>query len=58
VTRDLQKAVEGELKGLGFFLTHWVSPFLVGFIASAPREIKARRLFCAGEYHGQIGNPG
>jgi hypothetical protein len=22
--RDLQKAVEGELKGLGFFLTHWV----------------------------------
>jgi len=26
--RDLQKAVEGELKGLGFFLTHGVSPFV------------------------------
>jgi hypothetical protein len=42
--RDLQKAVEGELKGLGFFLTHWVSPF----VASAAREIKARCL-SAGE---------
>jgi hypothetical protein len=56
--RHLQKAVEGELKRLGFFLTHRVSPFVVGFLASAPREIKARRLFCGGEYHDQIGNPG
>ena len=56
--RDLQKAVEGELKRLGLFVTHRVSPFEVGFLASAPREIKARRLFCGGEYHDQIGNPG
>jgi hypothetical protein len=56
--RDLQKAVEGELKGLGFFLTHGVSPFVAGFLASEPRKIKARRLFCGAGYHDQIGNPG
>ena len=36
--RDLQKPVEGELKGLGFFLTHRVSPFLVGFLVPNPRN--------------------
>ena len=55
--RDLQKAVEGELKGLGFFLTHGVSPFVAGLLASEPRNIKARRLFCGAGYHDQIGNP-
>ena len=39
--RDLQKPVEGELKRLGFFLTHRVSPFLAGFLASEPAKIKA-----------------
>jgi hypothetical protein len=56
--RDLQKAVEGELKRLGFFVTHRVSPFVEAFLACAPRETKARCLFCGGEYHDQIGNPG
>ena len=36
--RDFQKAVEGELKWLGFFLTHRVSPILAGFIAWNPRK--------------------
>jgi hypothetical protein len=39
--RDLQKPVEGELKALGFFLTHRVSPILAGFIESKPAQIKA-----------------
>jgi len=56
--RHLQEPVEGELKRLGFFLTHRVSPFLAEFHVSEPGEIKARRLFCEGEYHDQIGNPG
>jgi len=56
--RHLQEPVEGELKRLGFFLTHRVSPFLAEFLLSEPGEIKARRLFCEGEYHDQIGNPG
>lgn len=34
--RDLQKAVEGELKGLGLLFTHWVSPFLATFLLSEP----------------------
>ena len=36
--RNLQKPVEGELKRLGFFLTHRVSPILAGFIAWNPRK--------------------
>jgi hypothetical protein len=56
--RHLQKPVEGEVKRLGFFLTHRVSPFLAEFLLSEPAEIKAQRLFCEGEYHDQIGNPG
>jgi hypothetical protein len=56
--RDLQKAVEGELKGLGFFLTRGLSPFVAGFLASKPRKIKARRLSCGAGYHDQIANPG
>ena len=36
--RDLQKPVERELKGLGFFLTHRVSPFLAEFLARNPRK--------------------
>lgn len=56
--RDLQKAVEGELKRLGFFVTHRVSPFVVGVPRVRAQGIKARRLFCGGEYHDQIGNPG
>jgi hypothetical protein len=56
--RDLQEAVEGELERLGFFLTHRVSPFLAEFLLSEAAEIKARRLFCGGAYHDQIGNPG
>ena len=44
--RDLQETVEGELKRLGFSLTHRVSPFVAGFLVSEPRKIKARRLFC------------
>jgi hypothetical protein len=39
--RDLQKAVEGELKRLGFLLTHRVVPILAGFIAWNPP--KSRR---------------
>ena len=39
--RDLQKPVERELKGLGFFLTHRVSPILAGFLMRNPR--KSRR---------------
>jgi hypothetical protein len=39
--RDLQKPVEGELKRLGFFLTHRVPPILVGFLVRNPR--KSRR---------------
>ena len=38
--RDLQKAIEGELKGLGFFLTHRVSPFVARFPASEPRKAR------------------
>jgi hypothetical protein len=56
--RHLHKPVESELKRLGFFLTHRVSPFLAEFLLSKPAEIKARQLFCEGEYHDQIGNPG
>jgi hypothetical protein len=56
--RHLQKPVESELKRLGFFLTHRVSPFLAEFLLSEPAEIKARQLFCEGEYHDQIGNSG
>jgi hypothetical protein len=56
--RHLQKPVESELKRLGFFLTHRVSPFLAEFLLSKPAEIKARQLFCEREYHDQIGNPG
>jgi hypothetical protein len=36
--RDLQKPVECELKGLGFILTHSVSPVLAGFLAWNPRN--------------------
>ena len=36
--RDLQKAVEGELKWRGFFLTHRVPPILAGFLVRNPRE--------------------
>ena len=36
--RDLQKPVECELKGLGFFLTHRVSPSVARFPASEPRK--------------------
>jgi hypothetical protein len=39
--RNLQKPVEGELKRLGFFLTHRVSLFLAGFLLSEPAGIKA-----------------
>ena len=39
--RDFQKPVERELKGLGFFLTHRVSPILAGFLVSEPAQIKA-----------------
>ena len=39
--RDLQKAVERELKGRGFFLTHRVPPILAGFLVRNPR--KSRR---------------
>jgi hypothetical protein len=35
--RDLQKPVERELKGLGFFLTHRVSPIRAGFLVRTPR---------------------
>jgi hypothetical protein len=31
---------------------------VAGFLASEPRKIKARRLFCGAGYHDQIGNPG
>ena len=36
--RDLQKPVKGELKGLGVFLTHRVSPILAGFLVRNPRN--------------------
>ena len=36
--RDLQKAVEGELKGLGFSLTDRVSPILGGFVVRNSRK--------------------
>ena len=36
--RDLQKPVERELKGLGFFLTYRVSPVLAGFHMRNPRK--------------------
>ena len=36
--RDLQKPVECELKGLGFFLTHRVPPSVARFPASEPRK--------------------
>src|SRR5450759_1093131 len=36
--RHLQKPVERELKGLGFFLTHRVSPILAGFPVRNPRN--------------------
>src|SRR5207244_3538890 len=39
--RDFQKPVQRELKGLGFFLTHGVSPVLAGFLVRNPR--KSRR---------------
>ena len=39
--RDLQKPVERELKGRGFFLTHRVPPILAGFLVRNPR--KSRR---------------
>ena len=54
----LQQAVEGELKRLVFFFTHRVSPFVVGFPASEPREIRARRMIRWVGYHDEIGNPG
>ena len=38
--RDLQKPVEFELKGLGFFLTHRVSPSVARFPASEPRKAR------------------
>ena len=56
--RDLQNTVEGELKRLGFFVTHRVSPAVARFLASQPGKLKVRRLFCDGGYHDQIGNPG
>ncbi len=34
--RDLQEAVERELKRRVFFFTHWVSPSVVAFLASQP----------------------
>jgi hypothetical protein len=40
--RDLQKPVEGELKRLGFSVTHRVSLFVAGFLACSPREIKVK----------------
>ena len=55
--RDLQKPVEGELKRLGFFLTHRVSPFLAGFLVWNPRKSR-RENSDAEKYHSQIGNPG
>jgi hypothetical protein len=39
--RNLQKPVEGELKRLGFFITHRVSPILAGFVVRNPQ--KSRR---------------
>ena len=56
--RDLQEPIESELERLGFFLTHRVFPSVAGFLASEPRRIEARRLFCGVGYHDQIGNPG
>ena len=38
--RDLQKPVECELKGLGFFLTRRVSPSVARFPASEPRKVR------------------
>ena len=38
--RDLQKPVECELKGLGFFLTHEVLPSVARFPASEPRKAR------------------
>jgi hypothetical protein len=55
--RDLQQAVERELKRLFFFFTHRVSPFVVGFLTSEPREIRARRMSRWVRYYGEIGNP-
>ena len=54
---DLQQAVEGELKWRVFFFTHRVSPFVVGFLASEPREIRARRMIRRIGYNVEIGNP-
>jgi hypothetical protein len=38
--RHLQEPVERELKGLGFFLTHRVSPILAGLLMRNPRKLR------------------
>ena len=38
--RDLEEAVERELKWLVSFFTHWVSPSVAGFRAPEPRRSK------------------
>jgi hypothetical protein len=49
--RDLQKPVERELKGLGFSLTHRVSPILVGFLMQNPRQSRRGDYSDGQKYH-------
>ena len=56
--RDLQQAVECELKRTVFFFTHQVSPSVVRLLASEPCKLRTRRLIRWVRYHGEIGNPG
>jgi len=56
--RAFQETVECELKRTVFFFTHRVSPSVVGFLASEPGKIRARRMIQWVRYHGEIGNPG
>ena len=39
--RDLQKAIERELKGLVLQFTHRVPPSVAGFLVAEPAKIKA-----------------